>query len=250
MSNADLILDVIGDVDVDLIPELTLGDGQQRNADRISEKKKRWFIALSIGVTVAAVVVFILIWIPGGKKAAKYDSFALSKELPVAYNEACFVIDVNNPETLIGFADYVFVARVDEELRTEYDKVRRNEKGNVTGIPYTFYNITVVNNIKGNLKKNEQIELKKHGGVNYDKTSISLFEGDKMLESGKYYIIIANAQEDGSLMQMEVNSGVELDISGEAELSQCTLYNMYREYYINEKTYDRQRFQSIYENIE
>ena len=80
----------------------------------------------------------------------------------------------------------MFVARVESELRTEYTNLRQNEDGTITGKPYTVYSITVLENIKGELRKNEPIEFFKHGGVNYDGLSISLLEGDQLLESGKH----------------------------------------------------------------
>ena len=89
------------------------------------------------------------------------------------------MVDVTNPAEIVGWGDYVFVARVESELRTEYTNLRQNEDGTITGKPYTVYSITVLENIKGELRKNEPIEFFKHGGVNYDGLSISLLEGDQ-----------------------------------------------------------------------
>ena len=240
MSKADLLLEAIGDIDAELIPNL--------ESKEKSGNKRKWFIVISTATVAAlAVIVYILFFMPLGDKTVKYDSFALSTELPNEHIEACFAINVYNPPTLIGFSDYVFVAKVEEELRTEYHNLIRREFGRVTGTPYTFYSITVVDNIKGNLKKNVPIEMKKQGGVNYDQSSISTFEGDVMLEPGKYYIFIANGQSDGSLKQSEVNSAIKLTVSSEDEISECKEYVAYKEYAANEIYYERERSHSIYE---
>lgn len=58
----------------------------------------------------------------------KYNSTELSQSLPITYNDACYAVNVNEPKEVVGWGDYVFVAKVEEELRTEYNNVRVNEK--------------------------------------------------------------------------------------------------------------------------
>lgn len=178
----------------------------------------------------------------------KYNSTELSQSLPITYNDACYVVNVNEPKEVVGWGDYVFVAKVEEELRTEYNNVRINEKGDKTGKPYTFYRIKAIENLKGNLKLNDSIEYYKHGGVSYDGKSISLLEGDNLLEVGKYYILIAASDEDGRLGQGVPNSSIELNINNDDELSNSDVYKAYKDYVQNEITFDRKRFRSIYDN--
>lgn len=178
----------------------------------------------------------------------KYNSTELSQSLPITYSDACYVANVNEPKEVVGWGDYVFVAKVEEELRTEYNNVRVNGKGDKTGKPYTFYKIKVIENLKGNLKINDYIEYYKHGGVSYDGKSISLLEGDMLLEVGKYYILIAASDEDGRLGQGMPNSSIELNINNDDELSISDVYQAYKDYVQNEIAFDRKRFRSIYEN--
>lgn len=175
-----------------------------------------------------------------------YDSISLSGKIPTIYDEASFMVDVNNPAEVVGWGDYVFVAKVESELRTEYTNIQKNENGMITGKPYTVYSITVLENIKGNLCKNEPIEFFKHGGVNYDGRSISLFEGDQLLESGKYYVLVAASEVDGRLGQGMPNSAISLS-QGE-RFSTESVYLDYREYVRNQVKCDRTRYHSMYEN--
>ena len=158
------------------------------------------------------------------------------------------MVDVTNPAEIVGWGDYVFVARVESELRTEYTNLRQNEDGTITGKPYTVYSITVLENIKGELRKNEPIEFFKHGGVNYDGLSISLLEGDQLLESGKTYILIAASEADGRLGQGMPNSSIELDLSQRQSYSTKSEYSSYCEYVRDEVECERTRYHSMYEN--
>lgn len=180
-----------------------------------------------------------------------YDSIALSAEIPTVYDSGSYMVDVNNPAEVVGWGDYVFLARVDSELRTEYTNLRQNEDGTITGKPYTVYSITVLKNLKGNLRENESIEFFKHGGVNYDGRSISLLEGDQLLESGKCYILIAAAESDGRLGQGMPNSAIEVNALTASEVDTYSTdaeYADYSEYTQNEVACERTRYHSTYED--
>lgn len=75
-----------------------------------------------------------------------------NKELPVNYIHGDYVIDMQNPKEVIGLGDYVFVAQVNEELETEYRNVKEVGSKKIA-TPYTIYSITVIDNLKGNIKK-------------------------------------------------------------------------------------------------
>ena len=180
-----------------------------------------------------------------------YDSIVLSAEIPTVYDSGSYMVDVNNPAEVVGWGDYVFLARVDSELRTEYTNLRQNEDGTITGKPYTVYSITVLKNLKGNLRENESIEFFKHGGVNYDGRSISLLEGDQLLESGKCYILIAAAESDGRLGQGMPNSAIEVNALTASQVDTYSTdaeYADYSEYTQNEVACERTRYHSTYED--
>jgi hypothetical protein len=203
-------------------------------------------VALVIAILLVGTVV--LFSSKSNEQTKVYDSFTLSSQIPVSYDDGSFVVNVNNPAEIVGWGDYVFVARVEDELRTEYTNVREKEDGTITGKPYTVYSITVIDNLKGNLILGEPIEFFKHGGVNYDGESISLLEGDRLLEKGKYYILVAASETDGRIGQGMPNASIEIDANTMEGISSNEVYNNYINYVENEIIYERERFTSAYEN--
>src|SRR5690554_5555489 len=121
-------------------------------------------------------------------------------DLPINKLSGSFSIDVHDLNQIVGDADYVFVAIVNQEVETLYrDTVTiETEYGaKEVGDPYTKYSITVIDNIKGGIKKDNEFDILKAGGISEDKKSLVLFQYDELLQVGTYYIIAAYAQADG-----------------------------------------------------
>ena len=172
---------------------------------------------------------------------------------------ATFAIDVNNVNEVVGDADNVFVGYVEKLEGTEYKHPVTVETENGTkevSSPYTNYSITVIDNIKGNLKKNEPIPIQKSGGISEDQDVYFLYEGDSLPVEGKYYIFNTYNQPDGSILVSGPNSNIELDklVSGpkplttnsKSEIVNSGEYEKYAEAVENEVKSDRQRFESNY----
>lgn len=122
-----------------------------------------------------------------------------SKDPEYAIVTGEFSYDTDKPNEVIGAADYAFVAYIDELKDTSYEYTYAKE-GSITrkfDDPYTNYNITVLRNIKGNLKIDESIPITKRGGLKKNKT-IQLFEDDELPVEDKIYIITAYANENGA----------------------------------------------------
>lgn len=169
-----------------------------------------------------------------------------SKNLPIHYIEVSYVIDIENHREVVGFGDYVFVAKVIEETET----IHRNVEWihfKKTSMPYTVYSITVIENLKGNIKKNIPIEIERFGGVNIDNDSVSLPRGDVLLEAGAYYIFIASSDHDGSLGQAAPTAAIKLDVESENEIISSEEYKDYIKHCEEEIVFGRQRFKSRYE---
>lgn len=101
------------------------------------------------------------------------ESISCIDELSEEYVSADFAIDINDATEVIGMVDYVFVAKTDKLLGTSYKNCREIERDSVDMEIYdiyTDYQIIVIDNIKGKLKKNTTIEIAKEGGVSKDKT--------------------------------------------------------------------------------
>ncbi|MGG1651700.1 cell surface protein [Paenibacillus sp. NRS-1780] len=218
---------------------------------------KKAFMILSIFTTVAILA--------SGCSNPKIDkNITKSGEIPTSYIQASFVIDINNPKEVVGYADYAFVGLVEEMTGTEYKfpVTKETENGpKVLTMPYTNYSVKVLGNIKGNLKKDVSIPLQKFGGLSDDKSAYFLNEDDLLPQEGKIYVFTANARPDGSMLVSGPNSNIEVKtdffskksiqaLSEESianELAKTEEYKTYQNAYKNEIVEDRERFTSKYE---
>lgn len=101
--------------------------------------------------------------------------------------------DETNPYYNIGFSDYVFVGKVVKE-KERY--INNNDE------PRTRYQITVTQNLKGNLQ--DDIEVVYPGGYEKDGTLI-LYKGDhiideSLLDIDKTYIFVGIGQSNGDIL--------------------------------------------------
>ena len=164
-------------------------------------------------------------------------------DLPIQYVSGMNVINIKNPKEVVGFGDYVFVARIDEEIKN----VHRSAEDLDPGIPMTTYSITVIDNLKGKIKKNTPVELSKIGGISSSSNMVTLLEGDTMLEEDKYYILVAAGNDDGSIVQAAATGAVKLDVTSEEEIVSSQAYKDYEKYIEEEVEYQRPRYKSMYE---
>jgi len=172
------------------------------------------------------------------------------KDIPIKRMHGTFVIDPNNVNEVVGNADFIFVAYINKEKETVYKNPVQMETENGSkevSTPYTNYSITVIDNIKGNLKKNNEIMIQKYGGLNKEKTEYFVFENDELLSIDKYYIISAYAQPDGSLLIAGPNSNLKLDYANKSDIMSSSEYKKYKDAVKNEVKTNRKRFKSIYE---
>ncbi|OGO88071.1 MAG: hypothetical protein A2Y15_04030 [Clostridiales bacterium GWF2_36_10] len=169
------------------------------------------------------------------------------KSIPIQRARGDFIIDVYNPNEFVGFADYVFIGYVNELVSTEYYNPYER-KGKKYSTPITNYSITVVKNIKGNLKSNEPIIVQKHGGVYEDKSAIELWEDDELPEKGKMYVFIGITQGNSCLLISGPNSNIPLESNiNRSNINDSKIVKQYDEAFINQIVYERTRLKSIYD---
>lgn len=198
--------------------------------------------------------------IPNENTSPNYVSGTMIDGIPVNYLRNSYIIDVNNPAELVGDADYVFVARVDNLTGTTYRfpsmVIDDNGKDTEVTTPFTNYQVTIIQNIKGELVSDRPISLQKKGGISKDKKMYTLPEGDFLPEEGKIYIFFAYAQEDGSLLVSGRNSVIDLnrtnldkrDLNNELTmLNNNSEYLSFQKAYENQIVRNRDRFISIYD---
>lgn len=165
--------------------------------------KKKYFII------IIAILFCIALGILMGIKTSdkKNEKYTYYNGLPVNKVHAMFMYDTSTPEIAIGVSDYVFVAKVNKILRTEYKNPVTIETSLTTSkvvtTPYTVYSIDVIKNIKGELITTDSIEYMQYGGLNQDKKSYTFLEGGELLKEGEYYILMVNTWEcDGGIIEI------------------------------------------------
>lgn len=207
------------------------------------------------GISLACVSMLSIFTLLGCSESVK-DS-----EIKVAPLHASFSIDVNNINAVVGDADNVFVGYVEKLEGTDYKfpvTVETETGTKEVSSPYTNYSVTVIDNIKGTLKKNEPIPIQKSGGISEDQDLYLLYEDDSLPVEGKYYIFNTYNQEDGSILVSGPNSNIEVNVEdlasgpksltagSKSEIVNSEEYKEYVKAVKNEIKSDRQRFESNY----
>ncbi|MCK2001011.1 cell surface protein [[Brevibacterium] frigoritolerans] len=188
------------------------------------------------------------------------------KNLKVIQMDGTFAVDVDNRNETVGDADYVFIGRVDEDVDTLYKDpvtIETSDGAKEVSTPYTNYQVTVLQNIKGDLVTDTFIPIQKAGGINEDGSSVFLYEDDTLPEEGKSYVFLAYAQDDGSLLVSGPNSndyveGIKQDVTsekmgkGKASLNEeaTEVVSAYETAYENEISTDRDRSESEFDDEE
>ncbi len=123
-------------------------------------------------------------------------------KLDTKYVSAMYVVDMKNPEAVVGISSNVFIGYVEEMTGTDY----------ISNFPYTRYNVKVIDNIKGELQVDATIQLNKEGGISEDRSCYLLYENDFLPDEEKYYIFnVRERSEDGSYTASGINTVVLLD---------------------------------------
>lgn len=129
--------------------------------------------------------VLLLIVILGGV-------FMIVATNKIRYRENEDSEDLSNVESVTEWADYVFIARVEQKLYTEqYD-------GNGYDLPYTYYSLSDVTYLKGRKEGYERLLF--YGGYDFLRNLVIFRNNDIIPEEGEYYLFfvkkIAPSEED------------------------------------------------------
>lgn len=116
--------------------------------------------------------------------------------------------------------------------------------------PYTNYRVSVVENIKGELKTDSAIPLQKQGGVSQDNKSVVLFEEDVLPAQGETFVFLAYVQPNGDLLVSGPNSSVPVQGATslmsanevKQKVSKSDVVNEYEKAAKNQKKTKRERF--------
>lgn len=148
------------------------------------------------------------------------------EHLPVEKIKGSMVYDMSTKEKSIGAVDNVFVAKINNIVKTVYDE---------NDIPSTIYEIEVIENIKGNLPSNKTIELTQKGGLNKNKKSYTFYENAYLLEEGQEYIILAFVPfNNGDLVIHNEHTYIKLDNNSISKKNSINIIEQYKEAYKNQ----------------
>ena len=148
------------------------------------------------------------------------------EHLPVEKIKGSMVYDMSTKEKSIGAVDNVFVAKINNIVKTVYDE---------NDIPSTIYEIEVIENIKGNLPSNKTIKLTQKGRLNKDQKSYTFYENAYLLEEGQEYIILAFVPfNNGDLVIHNEHTYIKLDNNSISKKNSINIIKQYKEAYKNQ----------------
>ncbi|MDR0751315.1 MAG: hypothetical protein LBF12_01815 [Christensenellaceae bacterium] len=126
-------------------------------------------------------------------------------KLPNEELSVLYAFNLSVLENVIGDVDYVFVAYINSYLKTTYNE----DFGD--NFPTTYYEIEIIENIKGSLITNSKIELLKSGGISKKHTTFQIYSDDFLPKVHNYYIFCVYAQTNGNILASGTNSNIYLD---------------------------------------
>lgn len=187
------------------------------------------------------IVVLIIVLCGCGKKV-DVGKIIGTDQMKVEPYHASFVIDENDVVQVTTYASYVFVAEVVDYDKTDYINGDENS-------PLTYYRIRVKENIKGNLRKDEDIVLKKAGGVRKGTDTFLICKGDTLPKPGNTYLFSAVIFDDDLYCPMP---NMVIDIENSEDFSNNPFVIQFKEACNNptEEVPNGNQYKSIYDSGE
>lgn len=141
---------------------------------------------------ILLIICIIILGAIMGYISIKNNFYYNDKKSTISH--AMRLYDTSNKELAVQMSDYIFVAKINSILKTDYRNPIETETSNnqkiIIKTPYTIYEITVLENLKGNLIKNTPIEFVQYGGINEDGKSYTLLDNTPLLNVGEYYLLL------------------------------------------------------------
>ncbi len=190
-SGAERLTEHLLNVDEDILSRAYDTDNAEKLKEYKKTKTKKHFFTSPWFRTSAAVAIcaaLLVVWVSLPFKTTLYESYAFN-----VWDYRCLAV----------FYKYIFVGRVESEIGREYDK---------DGVPHTFYKVTPLMNIQGELRLGEEFTYKKQGGLSKSGMLCYVLSEDILPEQGKLYIFCAKAIDNGeTLYSSGKNSTIPLE---------------------------------------
>lgn len=170
------------------------------------KNKKSFYLIIRILVIILITVSLIAFFNTEESIENYYEKFA---DLPRHNMEYSYALDISNPERAVDFYPYVFIAKVNKVIKTEYRnpmEVELTPDGSKTKViyePYTIYDITVIENLKGEIIENSNITIEQVGGVSKDQDYTMFPTNMGFLKENYYYILLAYASVNTGELRLE-----------------------------------------------
>ena len=176
-------------------------------------KNKKLKNVIYISITIIILLIIIEISIILKNKTPNLDyiyTYAGDKYngLPIHYTTASYAYIYGTPDEAIECTDYTFIGRVDSIDRTEYrnpvevETVADGSQKMTLYNPYTIYNVTVIENIKGDLIKTRLIEVEQFGGLDKSGKTYTFEESKGLLNIGECYIMSVYASNTANTLRI------------------------------------------------
>jgi hypothetical protein len=134
-----------------------------------------------------------------------YFSFFQEREPSTRVIHVTSAVDVSDPEVLVGFADNVFIGKVESQKGTK--KINSET-------PETQFQVKVKKNIKGELSGT--VVVNQQGGFDTEQNQMILVEGDTMVKPDKTYLFVTRYNKEHDFHTLVPEYG-DLLISNEDE---------------------------------
>lgn len=113
------------------------------------------------------------------------------EKLPISSVTSFYIYDTTSDRETVGASDYVFVGALGAFEGYTYEQ----------DLPYTEYEINVLQNLKGELPTDRPVSLKIAGGLDKSRQYTVVVDGDYPIpEKGKQYVFAAGVDRDGKLL--------------------------------------------------
>lgn len=226
------------------------GEPEDKNIIRIKRIKKKLVATAAAVIMIICTAVLTVVTLDKAKinKIAKIENtiYPITADFdtaPKKYTIGVPTYDWFDKAKHVGFMSYVFVGKVEKLVGTTYTDVSIDIFGKVSATAWTNYEITVLGNIKGNLKTGITLNIREGAGFDFNSEILQMNTVDTLPNEGLIYIFCAFADEDGELYISCHESNIILGESCEEDIQKALSGKIVENYEENPVIYTINEYQ-------